>query len=92
MHLNNILTREPNWIGHILRRNVLPHDVIQDEMTEMKGVGRLAAHGAIGCGQKSFKLVWGCHQLLSGFLANFHCPVCDVKDVHMWAGYVARIK
>ena len=26
------------------------------------------SHG--GCGQKSFKLVWRCHQLLSGFLAK----------------------
>ena len=28
-----------------------------------------AVHGAMDCGQKSFKLVWRCHQLLSGFLA-----------------------
>jgi hypothetical protein len=28
----------------------------------------------MGCGQKSFKLVWWCHQLLSGFLANDHLP------------------
>ena len=33
-----------------------------------------AAHGAMGCGQKSFKLVWRCHQLLSGFLAKDHLP------------------
>jgi hypothetical protein len=25
--LNNILRRKPNWIGHILRRNCLLHDV-----------------------------------------------------------------
>jgi hypothetical protein len=31
-------------------------------------------HGTMGCYQKSFKLVWGCHQLLSGFLANSHMP------------------
>ena len=30
---------------------------------------RLAVHGAIGCGQKSFKLVRRCYQLLIGFLA-----------------------
>jgi hypothetical protein len=27
-------------------------------------------HGAMGRGKKSYKLVWGCHQLLSVFLAN----------------------
>ena len=26
--------------------------------------------GVVGCGQKSFKLVWWCHRLLSGFLAK----------------------
>ena len=31
-------------------------------------------HGAMGCGQKSFKLVWWCHQLLSGFLTKDHLP------------------
>ena len=31
---------------------------------------RLAVHGAMCCSQKSFKLVWRCHQFLSGFLAN----------------------
>ena len=29
-------------------------------------------HGVMGCGQKSFKLVWRCHQLLSGFLIKGH--------------------
>ena len=29
-----------------------------------------AVHGAMGCGQKSFKLVWRCHQLLFGFPAK----------------------
>ena len=29
-------------------------------------------HGAMGCGQKGFKLIWRCHQLLSGFLAKGH--------------------
>ena len=33
-----------------------------------------AVHGAMGCGQKSLKLVWWCHQLLSGFLAKGHLP------------------
>ena len=34
--LNNILRRKANWIGHILRRNCLLHDVIEGQMTEMK--------------------------------------------------------
>ena len=34
-----------------------------------------AVHGAMGCGQKSFKLVWRCHRLLSGFLAIGHLPL-----------------
>ena len=33
-----------------------------------------AVHGAMGCGQTSFKTVWRCHQLLSGFLAKGHLP------------------
>ena len=37
--LNNILRRKANWIGHILRRNCLFHDVIEGQMTEVKGVG-----------------------------------------------------
>ena len=35
---------------------------------------RPVVHGAMGCGLKSFKLVWRCHQLLTGFLANYHLP------------------
>ena len=38
--LKNILHRKPNWIGHILRRNCLLHDVIEGRMTEVRGVGR----------------------------------------------------
>ena len=38
--LNNILCRKANWIGHILRSNYLLHDVIEGQMTELKGVGR----------------------------------------------------
>ena len=38
--LNNILQREEDWISHILRRNCLLHDVIEGQMTEVKGVGR----------------------------------------------------
>ena len=35
--LNNILQRKPNWI---LRRNCLLQDVIERQMTKMKGVER----------------------------------------------------
>jgi hypothetical protein len=38
--LNSILRRKFNWIGHILRRNCLLGDVIEGQMTEVKGVGR----------------------------------------------------
>ena len=35
---------------------------------------RLVVHGAMGCGQESFKLVWRCHQLLSVFLVTGLLP------------------
>ena len=38
--LNNILRREANWIGHILRRNCLLHDAVEGQMTEVKRVGK----------------------------------------------------
>jgi hypothetical protein len=38
--LNNILRRKVNWIGHILRRNCLLHDVIERQIMEVKGIGR----------------------------------------------------
>ena len=34
----------------------------------------LLFYGTKGCEQESFKLVWRCHQLLSGFLAKGHLP------------------
>ena len=34
----------------------------------------VVVHGAMGCAQKSFKPMWRCHQLVSGFLANGHLP------------------
>ena len=37
--LNIILCRKINWIGQILRRDCLLHDVLKD-MTEVKGVGK----------------------------------------------------
>ena len=36
--LNDILRKKANLIGHILRRNCLLHDVIEGQMTEVKGV------------------------------------------------------
>ena len=36
----NILRRKANYIGHILRKNCLLHDTIEEQMTEVKGVGR----------------------------------------------------
>ena len=30
----------------------------------------LVIHGAMGCGEKGFKLVWKFHQLMFGFLVN----------------------
>jgi hypothetical protein len=38
--MNNILRRKVNGIGHILKINCLLHDVIEGQMTEVKGVGR----------------------------------------------------
>ena len=40
-HLNNILRRKANWIGHILRKNYLLHDAIEGQIMEVKGVGRI---------------------------------------------------
>ena len=38
--LNIILRRTANGIGHIHRRNCLPHDTIAGQMTEVKGLRR----------------------------------------------------
>ena len=38
--LNNILRRKANYIGHTLRRNLLLHDNIEGQITEVKGIGR----------------------------------------------------
>jgi len=38
--LNNILRRKVNWIGHIVRRNCLFHNVIGGEMMGVKGAER----------------------------------------------------
>ena len=37
--MNNTLRRKANWIVYILRRNCLLHDTIEEQMTEVKGVG-----------------------------------------------------
>ena len=39
-----------------------------------------AVHGAMGCDQESFKLVWRCHQLLSGFLAKGQLPRVSLQS------------
>ena len=49
---------------------------------------RLVVHGAMGCGQESFKLVWRCHQLLSVFLAEGHLPRVSC----LWANYRVIMK
>ena len=38
--LNTILSRKVNWIGHILRRNLLLHDAIEGLMKEVKEARR----------------------------------------------------
>ena len=38
--LDTVLRRKANWIGHILRRNCLLHDVIEGKLDETPGVGR----------------------------------------------------
>ena len=38
--LNNILSRNANWIRLILRRNYLLHDAIEGQMTEVKRIER----------------------------------------------------
>ena len=40
MLLNNILSGKVDRFGHILRINFFLHDVIEEQMTEAKGVGR----------------------------------------------------
>ena len=39
-HLSNILRRNANLIGHILRRNCLFHDAMEGQVMELKSVGR----------------------------------------------------
>jgi len=38
--VNDMLYRKANWIGHILRINVLSHDAIEGEMMEVTEVAR----------------------------------------------------
>ena len=38
--LNNILLRRVNWIGHILRRNCFLFYEIEEQITDVKGIGR----------------------------------------------------
>ena len=39
MLLNNILRRNSNWFGHILRRNCLLYDATEGQMPDVKYVG-----------------------------------------------------
>ena len=39
-NLNNILRRKVNWISHILRKNCLIRDAIEEQMAEVKEIGR----------------------------------------------------
>ena len=56
-------------------------------------------HGTMGCGQKSFKLVWRCHQLLSGFLVKGQLPRVSqqshrslmIKMIMKWSRGCAQI-
>ena len=45
------------------------------------GSERPVVHGAIGSGQKSFMLLWRCHQLLSWFLAKDHFPRVSLQSL-----------
>ena len=38
--LDTVLRRKANWIGHILRKNCLLHDVIEGKLDGTPGVGR----------------------------------------------------
>ena len=38
MLVNIMLHRKSNWIFHILRRNCLLHDVMEGQITEVKGL------------------------------------------------------
>ena len=38
--LIKILSRKANWIGHILKINCLLQDIIEGQMTEVKGLER----------------------------------------------------
>ena len=37
---NNILCRKANWIDHIVGKKCLLYDEIEEQMTEVKGIGR----------------------------------------------------
>ena len=39
--LNNTLHRKANWVGHVLRRNYFIYYLIEGQMTEVNGVGRI---------------------------------------------------
>ena len=45
----------------------------------------------MGCGQKSFKLMWRCHQLLSGLLAKGHLPRVSRRSLMIRVMYLYSI-
>ena len=58
-------------------RNTLLYDLLYTYWLTMIAIYPHAGpvvHGAMDCGQKSFKPVWWCYQLLSWFLAIGHLP------------------
>jgi len=77
---------KPQLGGHLMKamrpiidsNGVLPQNefcrIAQNIRNLKERKGHPSVHGAIGFSQKSFKLVWQCHQLLSGFLAKGYLP------------------
>ena len=69
-----------NSDGHVQKnivwknKLVLDSSVIKRQLRFESDQDSPTVHGTMGFGQKSFRLVWRCHQLLSGFLANGHLP------------------
>ena len=53
---------------------LLAYVVSRSNTWEFKPCWVPAVHGVMGCSQRSCKLVWRCHQPLSGLLAKDHLP------------------
>ena len=65
-----------NGTSYLQMRSVESKSTSRREKEEKKQgrakVIRFSSPVAMSCGRKSFKLVWRCHQLQSGFLAKGH--------------------